>query len=50
VLQQAAKGAFNAVTAGLGGSGNSLKTVDPGGRPFLAALAAKISEGGEHEL
>lgn len=49
VLRQAAQEAFNTITAGLGGSGRTLKAVAQVEDRFRWALNQKISEGGEHE-
>lgn len=49
VLRQAAQEAFNTITGGLGGSWRALKAAAQVEGRFQAALADKISEGGEHE-
>jgi len=49
VLRQAAIDAFNTIATGLGGSPRALKAVALVESRFKAALAGKISEGGEHE-
>jgi len=49
VLQEAARGAFDTIATGLGGSPRALKAVAQVEGRFQAALAGKISEGGEHE-
>jgi hypothetical protein len=49
VLQEAARGAFDTIATGLGGSPRALKAVAQVEDRFKAALAGKISEGGEHE-
>jgi len=50
VLQQAAVEAFDTIANGLGGSPRTLKAVAQVEGRFKAALAGKISEGGEHEV
>jgi CRISPR system Cascade subunit CasA len=49
VLKQAAQEAFGTIADGLSGSGRALKAVAQVEGRFKAALAGKISEGGEHE-